>query len=54
MIDRVLYGTPSYSAQPTTINYKFNLETNLEENIAIPFENKGGYDTSLHYVWKSK
>ena len=55
MIDNVIYATKSYSESPTKIIYSFDLETNDEnKNLSIDFENKGGYDSSLHYNWIKK
>ena len=52
IVDKIVYGIDKYDVSPTKIIYKFNLETKKEENISIDFENKGNYDSSLHYNWK--
>lgn len=49
MICGKLYATASYGAYTTTINFKFDPETGEESNPDIPFENPGGYNSSIDY-----
>ena len=51
MIQETLYCTNSYCKSPTTICYKYNTNLSKDEIIEIPFENRGGYETSLHFCY---
>ena len=49
-IDKTFYFLDHYDKQPSNIYAKFNLEEKkMVTNLIIPFENVGGYDTSLSY-----
>ena len=49
MIHNILYHINSYSTQNDYVCYSYNLMNGKSSNINIPFENKGGYDSSLTY-----
>ena len=49
-IDKTFYFVEHYNLSPSKIHTKFNLEEQtLVNNLNIPFENIGGYDSSLTY-----
>ena len=54
MIGKILFGIDKYSASPTKIIYKYDLDKKISYNININFQNIGGYDTSLHYCYSTK
>jgi len=49
MINNILYHIKSCSSENDSVIYSYNLENEKSSNINIPFENKGGYDSSLTY-----
>ena len=49
MINNILYHIKDYSSENVSVIYSYNLENEKSTNINIPFENKGGYDSSLTY-----
>ena len=49
MIKGTLYHIKSYCNQNDSVIYSYDLEKEKSRNINIPFENKGGYDSSLTY-----
>ena len=49
MIKGILYHIKSYSNQNDSVIYRYDLEEGKSSKINIPFENKGGYDSSLTY-----
>ena len=49
MINNKLYHIKTYDGENDSVVYSYDLYTEKSENINIPFENKGGYDTSLTY-----
>ena len=49
MIKGILYHIKKYDNQNDSVIYSFDLEKGKSSKINIPFENKGGYDTSLTY-----
>ena len=49
MINKVLYYIKTYSNQNDSVIYSYDLLKEKSSNINIPFENKGGKDTSLTY-----
>ena len=53
MIGKILFGIDKYSASPTKIIYKYDLDKKQSNNINMNFQNIGGYDTSLHYCYNT-
>ena len=49
MIKGILYHIKKYDNQNDSVIYSFDLEKGKSSKINIPFENKGGYDSSLTY-----
>ena len=49
MINNVLYHIKTYNNENDSVIYSYDLLKEKSSNINIPFENKGGYDTSLTY-----
>ena len=49
MINGILYHISSYSQQNDNVIYSFDLNKGKSNKINIPFENLGGYDSSLTY-----
>ena len=49
MINNILYHIKSYNSENDSVIYSYNLENEKSSNINIPFENKGGNDSSLTY-----
>ena len=49
MIKGILYHIKTYNNQNDSVIYSYDLEKGKSSKINIPFENKGGYDTSLTY-----
>ena len=49
MIKGVLYHITSYSKENDEVVYSYDLMKEKSNKINIPFENKGGYDSSLTY-----
>ena len=49
MIKGILYHIKSYCNQNDAVIYSYDLEEEKSSKINIPFENKGGYDSSLTY-----
>ena len=49
MIDKVLYHLDYYNSSPGKIIYSYDVDKELTSKLDIPFENKGGYDTSLYF-----
>ena len=49
MINNKLYHIKTFNTENDPVVYSYDLYTEKSENINIPFENKGGYDTSLTY-----
>ena len=49
MINNVLYHIKTYNRENDSVIYSYDLLKGKSSKINIPFENKGGYDTSLTY-----
>ena len=49
MIKNILYYISHYSKQNDSVIYSYDLDTEKSNKINIPFQNLGGYDTSLTY-----
>ena len=49
MIKGILYHIKTYNEENDAVIYSYDLEKNQGTEINIPFENKGGYDSSLTY-----
>ena len=49
MIKGILYHIKRYDNQNDSVIYSYDLEKGKSNNINIPFQNTGGYDTSLTY-----
>ena len=49
MINDILYHIKSYSNENDSVIYSYDLKTEKSNQINIPFENKGKYDSSLTY-----
>ena len=49
MINNVLYHIKSFCSENDSVIYSYDLLKEKSSSINIPFENKGGYDTSLTY-----
>ena len=49
IIKGILYHIKDYGSQNDAVIYSYDLEEEKSSQINIPFENKGGYDTSLTY-----
>ena len=49
MIKGILYHIKTYNKENDAVIYSYDLEKNQGTEINIPFENKGGYDSSLTY-----
>ena len=49
MIKGILYHIKSYDNQNDAVIYSYDLEEEKSSKINIPFENNGGYDSSLTY-----
>ena len=49
MIKGILYHIKSYNNENDSVIYSYDLEKEKSKKINIPFENKGGYDSSLTY-----
>ena len=49
MINNILYHLKTYNNENDSIIYSYDLLNEKNNNINIPFENKGGYDHSLTY-----
>ena len=49
MINDVLYHIKNYENENDSVIYSYDLKTEKSNQINIPFENKGGYDSSLTY-----
>ena len=49
MIKGILYHIKSYNKENDSVIYYYDLNKEKSSKIEIPFENLGGYDTSLTY-----
>lgn len=49
LIKGILYHIKNYNNQNDSVIYSYDLDKEKSRNIDIPFENLGGYDTSLTY-----
>ena len=49
MIKGVLYHIKNYCNQNDAVIYSYDLEEEKSRKINVPFENLGGYDSSLTY-----
>ena len=49
MINNIIYHIKTYYNENDSVIYSYDLKKEKSNNINIPFENKGGYDTSLTY-----
>jgi sulfur relay (sulfurtransferase) DsrF/TusC family protein len=49
MINDILYHIKRYNNENDSVIYSYDLKNEKSNQINIPFENKGGYDSSLTY-----